>query len=379
MPNNTPIKLDAVIIGGGIAGLFTLAKLMNAGYLVVLLEKQALGSGQTINSQGIIHGGTKYTLLGQQTSAQQHIAQMPTYWRQCLSGKADIDLSGCEVLTDKQCMWAMPSLSSKITGFFASRLMRSHVQTLAAEEKPAALQHPDCQGIFYALDEPVLNVQSLMTVFAARYGQSIITDCQVSVSDNQVVAKTATQSLVFCPNRIICTAGQGNADYIERQQIRPLRMVYAHVPKAFGRLFVHVLAASDKPRLTISTYDSEQDDSLVWYIGGNVAEKGANLSHEETIALAKQELTAVLPWLDFTQVVFDCFIINRAEGSCDGKRPDTYTMITQDTRLIAYPTKLALAPLLADSIVDNMPAQRTDADSLPVLPAPRIASYPWSG
>ncbi len=134
-------KLDVVIIGGGIAGLFTLAKCLNRGYRAVLLEKHALGGGQTLKSQGIIHGGTKYALLGKMTEAQRQIAGMPAYWRACLAGQGDVDLSGCRVLADKQCMWAMPQLSSRITGFFASKMMKSRVETLTQDIVAAAFMH----------------------------------------------------------------------------------------------------------------------------------------------------------------------------------------------------------------------------------------------
>ncbi|HCC44093.1 MAG TPA: FAD-binding oxidoreductase, partial [Gammaproteobacteria bacterium] len=53
-------KIDIAILGGGIAGLWLLNLLVSRGYSVVLLEKEALGAGQTIASQGMIHGGVKY-------------------------------------------------------------------------------------------------------------------------------------------------------------------------------------------------------------------------------------------------------------------------------------------------------------------------------
>lgn len=403
--NHQTIQLDAVIIGGGIAGLFTLAKLRRAGYQAVLLEADALGSGQTIKSQGIIHGGTKYTLLGKPSTAQQQIAAMPSYWRECLNGTGDIDLSATEVLADKQCMWAMPNLSSAITGFFAGRLMQSHVQTLTDLDRPTTLQHADCRGQFYALDEPVLNVRSLLQNFADRYGEFILTDCTVRVMDTdyhadhhdnhdsysnanntntsiRIEADNKDAQWQFETQKLIVTAGEGNRDFLpspDKQQLRPLRMVVADVPRAFGQLFVHILEASDKPRLTISSYPHPDDEQrLMWYLGGNLAEKGAQHSHEATIAKARQELNTLFPWLDGTSITFDSFSINRAEAQSGGKRPDTPTVIAEGNRLIAYPTKLALAPLLADELTqkisDLTPIQTTVH---PCFPPPRVASFPW--
>ena len=51
------MELDVVIFGGGAAGLWLLDVLREAGFGVLLLEADRLGTGQTIASQGIIHGG----------------------------------------------------------------------------------------------------------------------------------------------------------------------------------------------------------------------------------------------------------------------------------------------------------------------------------
>ncbi len=390
--------IDTVILGGGVAGLLTLATLLERGYSAVLLEKSALGAGQTIKSQGIIHGGTKYTLLGKQTEAQRQIAQMPAYWRKALSGGDEgiPDLSATQIFAEKQLMWAMPTLSSQVTGFFAGKLMRSHVDKLDNNQRPMTLQHPQCQGSFYALDEPVLNVKSLMTAFVEQHGNYVLTDCQTVIDKHRVTVKTKNDCYYFRAEKIIFTAGEGNQDYLDeqigQQQLRSLRMVYAKVPKAFGQLFIHILEASDKPRLTVSTYPSDSDDSLIWYLGGNIAEKGANLTHEQTVELAKDELSAIFSWLDFSEVIFDSFLVNRAEGLEKGKklgsRPDTPTVFCQDEKIIAYPTKLALAPILAKEILQKMHPKphypiaycHSGQASKPQYfsgSTPRVASFPW--
>jgi glycerol-3-phosphate dehydrogenase len=47
MPVDQAVSVDVLIVGGGIAGLWTLAKLRHAGYRAVLIESEALGHGQT--------------------------------------------------------------------------------------------------------------------------------------------------------------------------------------------------------------------------------------------------------------------------------------------------------------------------------------------
>ena len=58
------MQLDVLVFGGGAAGLWCLHQLRRGGYHAILLESTALGSGQTIRAQGIIHGGGKYALRG---------------------------------------------------------------------------------------------------------------------------------------------------------------------------------------------------------------------------------------------------------------------------------------------------------------------------
>ena len=99
------MKLDALIIGGGGAGLWLLDEMVRAGLAVLLLEREALGAGQTVSSQGIVHGGIKYTLSGSLTESARAIREMPGLWRACLDGSRQPDLSTVRVLADRCHLW----------------------------------------------------------------------------------------------------------------------------------------------------------------------------------------------------------------------------------------------------------------------------------
>ena len=94
------LKFDLIIVGGGIAGLWLLNRATQEGYSALLLEKNSLGGGQTVRSQGIIHGGTKYALNGVLTQASNTIKEMPQRWRDCLAGNGEIDLSAAKILSE---------------------------------------------------------------------------------------------------------------------------------------------------------------------------------------------------------------------------------------------------------------------------------------
>ena len=83
-----PWSTDILIVGGGVAGLWLNARLRRAGYATVLVESASLGGGQSVKSQGIIHGGAKYALHGALTGASEAIADMPRRWRACSTGQA---------------------------------------------------------------------------------------------------------------------------------------------------------------------------------------------------------------------------------------------------------------------------------------------------
>ena len=100
------MRLDVVVFGGGAAGLWCLDRLRRAGYHAILLERQALGSGQTVQAQGIIHGGGKYALRGvRDFAAVRATSLMPERWRRSIAGELQPDLSGTRVLSDRCHLW----------------------------------------------------------------------------------------------------------------------------------------------------------------------------------------------------------------------------------------------------------------------------------
>ena len=106
------MKLETLIIGGGIAGLWLLDELHRAGRTALLLERHQLGHGQTAASQGIIHGGLKYTLHGRFTGSAAAIRDAPQLWRDCLEGRRSPDLTHTAVRAQFCHLWRTGSLRS---------------------------------------------------------------------------------------------------------------------------------------------------------------------------------------------------------------------------------------------------------------------------
>jgi len=374
--------VDVAILGGGIAGLWLLARLKAAGYAALLIENKALGAGQTLASQGIIHGGLKYAIdlkLKQDSAA---LADMPARWRAALNGSGEIDLRGAKLAAENHLFWARRTLASRVAGFFGSKLVRGRVEALDPADWPQALRDPDTVGAVYALDECVCDTSSLVSALAELHPGCIRAgETQIEDRGDYVALNVAGRSV--SAGLLISTAGAGNEALLPQlgfapkaAQRRPLHQVL--VRNAPALLWAHCFDTSDKPRVTITTHRL-QDGTLVWNIGGLLAENGVQQSEAELIAAARVELATLLPKLDFSLSRFAGFRVDRAEGATEsGHKPDGPVLQRKGRITLAWPTKLALAPQLADLVLAELPAPSGAAQpDWPDWAAPGIAPPPW--
>ena len=92
-------------------------------------RKKRAWPGQTLASQGMIHGGTKYALDGLLTKAASEIGAMPAL-EQALQGKGTVDLSHVQLEREDQLLWSVESIAANLLGFFASKAMRSRMERI---------------------------------------------------------------------------------------------------------------------------------------------------------------------------------------------------------------------------------------------------------
>lgn len=374
--------VDVAILGGGIAGLWLLARLKAAGYSALLIESEALGAGQTLASQGIIHGGLKYAIdlkLKQDSAA---LADMPARWRAALNGTGEIDLRGAKLAAEHHLFWARRTLASRVAGFFGSKLVRGRVEALDPTDWPEALRDPEAVGAVYALDECVLDTSSLLAALARLHPGCIKAgDARIEDRGDHVAIVVAGRGITA--SHLISTAGAGNEALLQQlglpakaAQRRPLHQVL--VADAPAPLWAHCFDTSDKPRVTITTHRM-QDGKLVWNIGGLLAENGVQQSETELIAAARTELATLLPRLDFSHSRFAGFRVDRAEGATEnGHKPDGPILQRRGRITLAWPTKLALAPQLADLLLaDMLPPSANAQPDWSDWAAPGIAPAPW--
>ncbi|MCW8901389.1 MAG: FAD-dependent oxidoreductase [Gammaproteobacteria bacterium] len=382
------LNVDVVIFGGGIAGLWLLTRLRQAGFHTLLLETESLGAGQTRYSQGIIHGGTKYALTGKLTASSESIFTMPKIWRDCLEGKGQVDLSSVKILSEHQYMWSTPSLLSRLSGFFASRVVRGRMVAVNKNDRPAVFQNKKFKGKVYQLDEPVLDAGSVINALAGPNINNImhIKNATGFSENNFTVEATNGESWNITAEKIILAAGKGNAGLLKQMghvipemQLRPLQMVMVRggLPE---KLYAHCLGASANPRITITSHEDKQG-TIVWYMGGQLAEEGIHRSKEEQIDKAKKELQSLMPWLNFTLMQWSTLNISRAEPKQkEGKRPATSFYYEDNNVITTWPTKLALAPNLADDVLkhlDKHQVTKSGYKDMPEFSHVEVSDLPW--
>ena len=364
------IETDVVVIGGGIAGLWLFRTLNMKGYKAVLLEQDSLGGGQSIKSQGIIHGGTKYTLTGNLTGASQAISGMPDRWRKALAGKGgknEPDLSAASILSEYHYLWSPGDIGSRMTSFFASKAVRGRVDQLKKEEFPAIFQHDGFRGKVYQLNEIVLDIASIVKALVSGLEHQTIKVDWSEQGNTRLVSndgkidyieiKQGDQTIRLKGKRYVTTAGEGTAELMKlwgiekpKMQIRPLHMPMVRLSHP-EPIYAHCLGTTPVPKMTITSHP-DKDGKWVWYLGGGIAEDGVKLSEEKLIATAKTQLANLLPWVNLDDAQWGTLHVNRAEPKQNKLlRPDAAYCQPVNNGIVSWPTKLALAPNLADEVI----------------------------
>jgi len=349
--------IDIVIVGAGIAGLWTFARLKQAGYDALLLEREAIGCGQTIAAQGILHSGLKYSLAGRVNEAARAIMAMPDRWRAALRGAGEIDLSAARTRAETQYMLMPGGLLGGLKRLVAQRALTGS-RELPRAEWPDGLRQAGFGGSVVFMDELVLDVPSVLRALAEPWRDSVRRlDAAGAVRPVELL-----RSHGIAPRCVLYTAAggnlgfatrDGNADGLEDQH-RPL--LQGLMKPAPFPLFAHLVGGSmsDKPVATITTHETAGGE-LVWYLGAAVAERPRDADAGATIDASREAIAAYLPGIDLSGVRWATLPIDRVEGRTRGFRmPDTPTLHRVGTVMYGWPTKLTFTPMLADMVVAEL-------------------------
>ena len=378
------IKTDIVIFGAGIAGLWVFHRLRRMGYDVLLLEKEAIGCGQTIAAQGIIHSGLKFSLAGNVNALARKLSAMPAFWRTCLSGQGDIDFSAVRLNAPSQNLLIPPGFMGGLTALLAGKALGNAAQILSPEAWPEEIRQAGFKGSVIFMDEPVIDVPSLLRALAEPYKDNI----------RKITAEQADAPFDFlqthgiAAKRIIFTGADSNEKIAKTRnhdrglhtQKRPL--VQGVIKNAPFPLYAHFVGKTDKPVASVTTH-TMHDGTRIWYVGGGAAERAYDTDPAAIHSAVMKAFKTYLPNIDLSGNPWAVHRINRVEGKSDtqGWMPDTPTLHRADNVLYCWPTKLTFAPMLADMIIDdlqcaNITPSHEQSDFL-CLPNANYAQTPW--
>ncbi len=377
------LQYDVIIFGAGVAGLWLANVLKRSGYNVIVIEKDKIGSGQTIAAQGMIHGGQKYALAGKVTDHATSAAAMPERWEACLGGWGEIDLTSVKILSDTQVMWPAGSILSEAAVFGAAKLVNAETKKI----KPAAYPEPLAQkkkfkGPVYEMPEKVLDVKSLLRALAKNLKGRILKGTPSELlPDGQV----AVNGKALQAQLIVFTSGAGNEEALrllrlkaKLSQRRPLRQVMVR-PMPF-EIYGHGIVGAYRPRVTITSHPIDYGQYM-WYLGANIAEQGATMTDADALEFARKELAEIFPEINWAEKEWATYEIDRAEPFSENDDMPPGPHVQQRGRvLIAWPTKMTFTPALSDQILRWMREKEIKPEckqAPPDFPAAEMASFPW--
>ena len=377
-------QIDVAIAGGGIAGLWLLDALTRAGYSAALFEAGALGGGQTIHSQGIIHSGAKYALGGKKTKNQELLRQMPDRWLGAADGHNAPDLSDARIASPDQYLAFPRNFLSFAVPFAARQLLADIFSPVKSHMRPAGIETTGFRGPLVRLAEPVFDVPSVISIFANRHRERIrqvrIDRTTLSWDTKEHVHRIGSSGVDITARWLVATAGGGIgalAGDEDAAQERPLHM--ALLKGDLPEVWLHADVAGGRPALTISSHRT-QAGHTVWYLGGDIAEIGVDMESEPLLAETRRRIGKYFPALPTTGIDGATVRISRWESATKDKNiPDgpVVRAAGMPNTLLAWPTKLAYAPMLADAVIDRLddPAGLPEPE-FPGAPPP-IAPPPW--
>ncbi|MGB0720159.1 MAG: FAD-dependent oxidoreductase [Bdellovibrionales bacterium] len=387
-------NIDVAIFGAGIAGLWVFHRLKSMGYDALLLESGTIGGGQSIASQGIIHSGLKYAIAGQVNDLARSISAMPDLWRAALRGIGPIDLSAARIAAESQYMLIPSGFMGGLVKVVSKKALGGNVHEIPKADWPADIKNSGFQGSVIFMGEPVLDVPSVLRALAEPYSDSIKKSPTLTLplkgGGNEAgeyirLAAVGGGEILIKPKYKIFTAAGSNHPLADaaghgkglKTQKRPLLM--GMMKNAPFEIYAHMVGASEKPIATITSHRCA-DGSLVWYLGGSVAERDKDANPQAVFAAARKAFAKYMPDVDLSHAQWAVLPIDRVEGKSDtqGWLPDTPTIHAAGNALYCWPTKLTFAPMLADMVVEKLTGLKpsghlsdfSDLESVPYSDAP---------
>lgn len=371
------------------AGLFATHALRQAGHSVCLVERSALGDGQSVCAQGIVHGGVKYSLGGLVSGSAKAIERMPERWLAMADSGTGFDLTGAPPIARHMWLWRSEGVAGAFAMAGAKLSLRARPEAVPAGERPHVLR--DVRGDVLRMPEPVFDPVATLGALLAPVATWVVRGEVRAWPDGTVHVAGSGRTQALRPRCVVLAAGAGNAALRGAfglaqglMQLRPLHqaMVRGPLPEFHGHC---VDGLATRVTVTSATLDGSE---RVWHIGGKLAEEGVSRGAHAQRSHALSEMRAVLPSVDFSASRWSTYTVNRAEREQPkGSRPEDACVersaVGETSVITVWPTKMALAPVAADMVLESAgsprhgPSSARLASALAEWARPPVARAPW--
>ncbi len=384
---NPSVQVDLLIIGGGIAGLWLLARARREGYSAVLIEGDRLGGGQTVNGQGFVLG--QPIGMGELDGpTRQAFEAAPERWRRVLAEGGE--LAGARMLSERPYLWTVPSGGAG-GGFSFVRLFRRKAAVEATpavvpDELPNSLHAAPLKGELRVLDGLVLDTRSLIEALAAEVLPYVFRSRGpvVPAPDGALNLRAeGHEAVVLRGRRTVFAAGSGSSVLgsvplaVWHQQMVMVR-AQAGLP---DDLFLNVVDGDGRRRFNLTSHRDAEGRS-VWYIGGGLAEAGSHVPPAQQIAATRRELAEHLSWIDLDAAEFATVRVERAAARQRGATLALPVVRSVGNAITAWPASLTVMPAMIDQVIEGLRGEglrpaAADLAPLEGWPRPELAHYPW--
>ncbi|MGN2641516.1 FAD-dependent oxidoreductase [Nocardia takedensis] len=195
-------RIDCVVIGGGVAGLMTAARLAGAGMSVRLIERDLLGAGATTSNHGLVHSGALYARWHPEIVTTCALAQITyrTAFPDCVVATQPCWYYGTpETMHTYRQLWRRHDIVNRGVGSREiSELLRVHGRDVAASE----------------ISELVIDTRALLNRLAAHCVSSGVEiavgveAARIVTEDRRVCGVATAHGSMSTPTVVVC-AGIG--------------------------------------------------------------------------------------------------------------------------------------------------------------------------
>ena len=265
----------------------------------------------------------------------------------------------------------------------AATLVNADARKLKQAEFPDVLRARNkLRGPIYSLPEKIIDVRSMVQALAKNLEGRVLKGELTSITRE---AEVVVSGQPLRARQVVVAAGAGNEFALDMLKVerrltqrRPLRQIMIRrLPYA---LFAHGIGDHGRPRISVTSHCIGRDE-YVWYLGGGVAEAGAEMDAADALQFARKELEQIFPNLDWSNKEWATWYGDRAEPlDAKGGLPAGPFVHECGRVLLAWPTKLTFAPALSDLVMERLDGIDPEAKSPPPpLPPAEIGCYPWEG